>query len=166
MCLIGCRLDSIGAGTGEWRNFVNTVMELLGSMKYMEFLDYLATNCQFLEQGFFIQNQLRLVIANQSCSTNRSHSKTGRCRLSCFFFQFIADLIKFWSLRPISANAIIFWLSFVVLVFLTLIFPSADNKVPVQPKPVYVCVCVCVCVQEILNTKFNENPLLVSRIMC
>jgi hypothetical protein len=45
MCLIGCRLDSIGAGMGEWRAIVKTVMELLGSVKYMEFLDHLATNC-------------------------------------------------------------------------------------------------------------------------
>ena len=58
------------------------------------------------------------------------------------------------------------------LVFLTLIFPSADNKVPIQAKPVCgVCVCVCVCgvcvcVQEILNKKSIENPLLISRIMC
>jgi len=32
---------------------------------------------------------------------------------------------------------------------------------------VCVCVCgVCVCVQEILNKKSIENPLLISRIMC
>jgi len=63
-------------------------------------------------------------------------------------------------------NAIIFWLSFVVLVFLTLIFPSAANKVPIQPKPGCACVRSRVCKKLFLRAKVNENPLLVSRFMC
>ena len=71
-------------------------------------------------------------------------------------------------------NAQIFGLSFVVLVLLTLIFPSAENKAPIAV-PAKTAVCAYVCARAYVrackkfkfwSTKFNESPFLFSRITC
>ena len=121
---------------------MNTVMERLGSVKYMEFWTTLQLTVSVSSRvSLYRTSYVSLLLISLVRPT--SHTVRHRCRLSVFFLLYRGPS-KFWWLRPISMNAIIFWLSFVVLVFLTLIFLSADNKVPIQPKPVCVCVFVCV----------------------
>jgi hypothetical protein len=76
MCL-GCKLDSIGAGMGVHRVLVNAVMELLPSVKYTEFLEFLANGCRVLQLGFLYKpSYVSLLLMSPVRPTNQQSDRS------------------------------------------------------------------------------------------